>query len=148
MTARSWPILAPSGVLLVVILALHSRPVPVRWAGAPLTEPATLDAAHSPCPAERLALACDRWADAGWPRCTVAHGYGVAVVAYDGPHAGAAVLGGPVGVAPDRCAEWDAALEHEIGHALHGLAHAGGVGSVMHPSRPGLRMPEWRPYAE
>lgn len=145
MTWRDWLIVAASVVLLVAIVALHTRPVPVRWVAAPLTEPVTLDAALSPCGADRLKLACDRWGDAGWPRCVVAHGYGVPVVVFDGPQ-GAHATGDRVGLHPHRCGERDAALEHELGHALHGLGHAGGVGSVMHHAQPGLRVPEWRPY--
>lgn len=143
MTLRSWLIVCASAVLLVAIFALHSRPVPTRRAHliAPIEAPATLDAAMSPCSEGRIALACDRWAAAGWPGCSVAWGWGVPIVAYDGPHAGAVASDGRIGIAPHRCHVTDAALEHELGHALHDLAHAGGVGSVMHPEQPGLRMP-------
>lgn len=145
MTLRSWLIVVASAVLLVAIFALHSRPVPVRRAHriAPIEAPATLDVAMAPCSEGRIALACDRWAAAGWPGCTVAWGWGVPVVVYDGPHAGTAASDGTVKIAPHRCHPDDAALEHEIGHALHDLGHAGGVGSVMHAEQPGLRFPEY-----
>jgi len=148
-TLCSWLIVVASAVLLAAIFILHSRPVPVRRAHRtmPIERPATLDAALSPCSESRIALACDRWASAGWPGCSVTWGWGVPVVAYDGSHAGAVASDGTIGIAPHRCHVDDAALEHELGHALHDLAHAGGVGSVMHSEQPGLRFPRG-PHAQ
>lgn len=149
-----------SAAIVLVIAVAHTRPVPAprmeRWAID--REGVTLHVGGaSPCTTERVALACERWARHGWPRCTAQPTGGlVEVVTYGGTERGA-VAEGAIGIRPDACGSYDPTLEHEIGHLLYDLDHVTLSGSVMcshapapdlgeyelqRPDCAGLRMPE------
>ena len=130
-----WAGLAVSAVVLAIIVVAQLRgPTahPAPYGPGPLAVVPGAD-----CSAERVELACERWASAGWPRCEVAAGQldVVRVVDADLPAGAAGGMAVDVGegrsVAVASCAPDRYDLEHELGHAVHGLADDGLTGSVM-----------------
>lgn len=123
-----------AAVILVGVLVARSRPVPAPRLGLyeVVAEGVTVHVPpEAPCTVERVQLACDRWASAGWPRCSAQPTGGrVRLVVYDGEEAGAAG-DGVVGVCPGCCGVDDPSVEHELGHALYDLAHVARTGAVM-----------------
>ena len=142
-STRTAPALGALGVavtvgFLVAIAWSHYRPMAPVYADygpGPLVIRVGLDA---PCSVQRVELACERWADAGWPRCEVGGGADVVdLVELEGADVQPAhraltrsVLGQrSIHIAADDCDTW--ALEHEIGHAVHGLDDVTRSGQVM-----------------
>lgn len=130
-----WVGLPVALLMLAWVLWRAHEPTPKRlgqWTVNPLGETLHADPDTAPCDADRVMLACDRWAQGGWPRC-VASAYAgtVEVVPYRGGEAVGAVARGYIGVRPGHCGVDDPTLEHEIGHLLYDLAHTSRPGSVM-----------------
>lgn len=120
--------------ILVGVLVARARPVPAPRMGLhEVVETGVVVHVppEAPCTVDRVRLACDRWADAGWPRCSAQPTGGrVRLVVYDGPDAGAAAEDA-IGVCPACCGADDPTIEHGIGHALYDLAHVARTGAVM-----------------
>jgi len=121
----------------LVVAALVAGMVAYRWhtREQPLDPPRALHVLpDAPCPPERYALACERWATAA-TRCHATTFAGeVTTATYWGPERGAhgVALGASrsrLAVRSDACGDRDPTIEHEMGHALYGLPdrHTDGV---------------------